>query len=162
MKWMIFVMLPWLAMSHPLYSQENRTRFEGAFSASAVIVDGTIESSLFLRAARPVYRQFFAEGSIGIDHRRQTATFIYSLALRRDWPQRGWTPFLLAGVGGETVIVGPYLETRPLFLAGTGVLLPIHTKAFLRFEYQFQRINATAYHFNRHYFLLGFLLRWSK
>lgn len=146
----------------PADAQEPAVRWDASAAASVVITDGAAESTVFLRAALPVWRHLFAEAALGVNQHRNTATFLYPLALRQEWPQPGWTPFLLAGGGGETVLLGSLYETRPLLLLGAGVLLPVHKSAFIRLDYQFQRVFAETAPFNRHVFLVGFLLRWHK
>jgi len=146
----------------PAFAQQPAVRWDASASASVTITDGAVESTLFLRAALPVWRNLFAEAALGMNQHRNTATFLYPLALRHEWPQPGWTPFVLAGGGGETVLLGSLYETRPLLLLGAGALLPVHKSAFIRFDYQFQRVFAEAAPFNRHMFLVGFLLRWNK
>ena len=160
MKTLVFCFA--LALPLAATAQSDSVRFEMSFSGMATLSDGTLESSLFVRASRPLWRALSPELSLGVDHRRKTATFIYDLALRVDWPQPGWTPFALAGFGAESLIVGPFLTTRPLFTFGAGALIPIVAGGFIRAEYQLQHVRALAYPFNRHYFLIGIQLRWKK
>ncbi len=160
MKVSLWVLIGFLFAAAPTSAQH--VRFEAGFAAMARITDGNVESTLFLRGARPLRPHWSPELTLGIEHRRKTATFVYSLALRKDWPRPGWIPFLRAGIGGETVIVGPYLETRPLFLIGAGGLFSLQKNVYLRIEYELQRVHAAAYTLYRHYFLAGIQITWQK
>ena len=156
----------WLMVAVSLLAWETAlaqtSRLELSLASNMTIVDGNIESTTFIRLGRPIRPTVVPEFSLGVDHRRKSAAFLYHLAVRKDFPQPAWVPFLLVGFGGETVIVGPYLETRPMLLAGAGAGIPVHQAASIRIDYQFQRVYGAGYIYHRHYILVGVLVKWLK
>jgi len=150
-----------LATARPALSLEDKVIFEASFSGHLTISDGTSAFGAYIKPGKPLNKTVVFEPFIGIEHRLRHTALTWAAALRKDFPQPRWTPFLRLGYGAETNLVGPFAETKSLWLAGFGGLIPFFDGVALRFDYELQRLHGTSFDAGRHNFLLGVLIQWK-
>ncbi len=140
----------------------DRLIADASFSATAVATEGAMSGTLFLRMGVGLSRGLRAEPGLALDFVRESLSLRYSLALRYDFPGGKVIPFFLAGPGGETNIVGPFLETRPFFLFGGGLQVPLNDHVAFRLDISREHVFGTNAQFDRKRYLLGVVIRWLR
>ncbi len=156
------VLLSTLVSAAPPAGERDILRADATLSAAAVSTDGAMAGTLFLRAAVAVPKRFRVEPGFALDFVRESLSLRYSLALRYDASAGILIPFVLAGSGGESNIVGPFLETRPFFFFGGGLMLPVNNSVAIRMDFSREHVFGTNAQFDRKRYLLGVVIRWFR
>jgi opacity protein-like surface antigen len=158
-----------LAASAPIFAQEDYTRFKSEVTAQAIgsfvkstTQNGVPQSATNTAGVLGAYRYYFNRhmgvevnygftqnteryGVSGIDTNSHEVSAAYVLR----FPQRRWSPFVLAGAGGLIFdpknFAGASYQARPAFVYGGGADFNLSQHLFVRAEYRGLVYNSPTY-----------------